>query len=549
MSFRLRVITMVILIAVVSTAATAWLTLQQASRQLNETVTANQQQIKQITTELGDHARTRGSWDGISTKVLDLSRSTRQRIRLTTDSGSVIADSDVLAGNTARDTTGSPLLVDPRPTWQMKVGRDWYWGSIAKTMATEIIEYQIGLVYARCLTAAGASVKTTVGEFGTPTYQAVDASEQTLTACNKEQKARSRGIRPSPQFMDAVRKCRESNDDPEPCLQSVFTKAIGAFAPAPVQVHIGAAQDPAPRLKSGTIATVAGLVAAIAIAVSWLLSRRVLRPIEALTAAARHIGQGDLARRVPAAGRDELAELARAFNRMADSLHASEERQRRMTADIAHELRTPLANLRGYLEALQDGVIPPTPEVFRSLLDEAVLQQRIIDDLQDLALAEAGALTYHKTLLDLAELLANCRDAQRVAAAHAAVNLTTVTDGPARVYGDPDRLRQVIGNLVRNALAATPAGGTITLAVTTAGDQCRVTVTDTGTGIAEADLPHLFDRFWRADPARTRLAGPSSGSGLGLAIARQFITDHGGTINAASQLGAGTTFTINLPYV
>ncbi|MFI6333214.1 sensor histidine kinase [Micromonospora chersina] len=546
MSFRLRVITMVMLIAVVSTTATAWLTLQQASRQLSKTVTANQQQTKQITTELGDYARTRGGWDGIDTRVQDLSRTTGQRIRVTTDSGTLVADSDILAGNPARDTTGPPFLVDPRPIWKLKADSDWFWGSFAKLMSLAIVEYHAGLVYARCLTQAGAAIKMTVDDLGVPTYKPVGAAEQIVTSCNMDQKALDQNISSYPQF-EAVRKCRDGGGDPNPCLQSTFARAISAFAPAPVQVHIGAAQDPPPQLKAGAIAVASGVVAAIAIAVSWLLSRRVLHPIQALTTASRRISEGDLTKRVPVAGRDELAGLARAFNRMADSLHASEERQRRMTADIAHELRTPLANLRGYLEALKDGILPPTPELFTSLLDEAVLQQRIVDDLQDLTLAEAGALAYHKTRLNLTELVATCRDAQHAAAAQAAIKLSAVADSPAWVYGDPDRLRQVIGNLLRNALAATPPGGTITLAVGTERDQAQITVMDTGIGIGDTDLPHLFDRFWRADPARTRTTGPSSGSGLGLAIARQIITDHGGTINVTSQLGTGTTFTIHLP--
>ncbi|MGH3682026.1 MAG: sensor histidine kinase, partial [Natronosporangium sp.] len=256
------------------------------------------------------------------------------------------------------------------------------------------------------------------------------------------------------------------------------------------------------------------------------------------------LGAGDLTERVPVVGRDELAGLARSFNRMADSLQRGEERQRRLIADVAHELRTPLANLRGYLEALKDGVVAPDADLFASLHEEAVLQQRIVDDLQDLALAEAGTLIYHRSRVDLGELLEICRAAHQAVAEAADVRLTAAGAAAGYVYVDPDRLRQVLGNLVGNALRATEAGGSVSLTGTRDGDWAVVTVADTGTGIAPEHLSHVFDRLWRADPARGRTTG---GSGLGLAIARQIVTDHGGTITVDSVPGAGTTFTIRLP--
>jgi two-component system sensor histidine kinase BaeS len=276
-----------------------------------------------------------------------------------------------------------------------------------------------------------------------------------------------------------------------------------------------------------------------------VLSRRVLRPIGALTAASARLGAGDLSLRVPAEGRDELGQLARSFNRMADSLQRGEERQRRLVADVAHELRTPLANLRGYLEALKDGVVPPSPELFASLHEEALLQQRIVDDLQDLALAEAGALAYNRTRVDLAELLETCRTAHQATADAEGVALVVESAGPVVVQADPDRLRQVVGNLVTNALRATPPGGSVTLGAAGPVDGlATVVVRDTGAGIAADDLPNVFDRFWRADAARGRTTG---GSGLGLAIARQIVTDHGGDIRMDSEVGAGTEVTIVLP--
>jgi two-component system sensor histidine kinase BaeS len=289
------------------------------------------------------------------------------------------------------------------------------------------------------------------------------------------------------------------------------------------------------------------IVAVAAVAGALLLSRRVLRPISALTAASLRLGEGDLSQRVPVVGHDELAGLARSFNRMASSLHRSEEQQRRLVGDVAHELRTPLANLRGYLEALKDGVIQPRPEVFASLHEEALLQQRIVDDLQDLALAEAGQLVYHRTRVDLTELVETCRAAHMPAAEAAGISLQIWVGTPTWVDGDPDRLRQVFGNLLTNALRVTKARGTVTLSVTrgdTTDPTATVRVVDTSGGIAAEDLPHVFDRFWRADAARGRVTG---GSGLGLAIVSQILTDHGGSITVDSSLGQGSVFTVTLP--
>ncbi|MET9671061.1 ATP-binding protein [Streptomyces sp. NPDC006475] len=279
--------------------------------------------------------------------------------------------------------------------------------------------------------------------------------------------------------------------------------------------------------------------------ISALMSRRtVLPPIRALTRATRAIGSGELEHRVMVTGRDDFAELAQAFNCMADSLQAGDERQRRLKGDIAHELRTPLANLRGYLEALRDGILTPSPDLLDALHGEVLLQQRIVDDLQDLALAEAGVLTYHRTQVDLRELLHACHTAHQIQAAAAAVTLDISADISVYTVGDRDRLRQALGNLINNALRATSPGGTVTLELSRASGQPAIHVHDTGSGIPVEDMPHLFDRFWRAVPARGRVAG---GSGLGLAVTRQIVTDHDGTIHVDSIFGGGTTFTLILP--
>ena len=311
-----------------------------------------------------------------------------------------------------------------------------------------------------------------------------------------------------------------------------------------MQVYVGAQDEEPPKLPGKSVSLTAAVVAAAAVLSALLLSRRVLRPIAALTQASRRLSVGRLDERVRVRGHDELAELGRTFNQMAESLQRSEERQRRMVADVAHELRTPLVNLRGYLEAMKDGVLPASPELIASLHEEALLQQRVVDDLQDLAMAEAGAMTLHRTTVDLGELAETCRFSHAALAESAGLTMRVDAEGPVYVSGDPDRLRQVVGNLIRNAVAATRPGGSVTLTVRAEPAGGRVSVSDTGTGIAPQDLPHIFDRFWRADPARGRTCG---GSGLGLAIARQLVTNHGGTITATSRPGFGTTMTITLP--
>ncbi|MBT8224520.1 MAG: HAMP domain-containing protein [Dactylosporangium sp.] len=343
---------------------------------------------------------------------------------------------------------------------------------------------------------------------------------------------------------EALACARMSSGTFRPCLTRLFTDRISPVAPVPLLLYLGAVGRQPLRTLAFPLLVTASVVMVVAVAGGVLLSRRVLRPVGTLTTAARRFGDGDLATRVRVSGHDELAELGCSFNRMAESIQSAEERQRRMVSDVAHELRTPLANLRGYLEALKDGVIAPAPEVFTSLHDEAVLQQLIVEDLQTLALAEAGTLTYQRTLVDLAELLEGCRAAHQAVAAAGEIRLVVRQPGPARVVADHGRLRQVLSNLITNAIRHTQADGTVTLAAESHGTTVIIKVSDTGCGIAEADLPCVFDRFWRADAARRRSTG---GSGLGLAIARQIVLDHGGTITVASQVGQGTTFTVTLP--
>ncbi len=545
MSFRLRVLLLIVFLVATSTAATAWLTLRQASRQLTDSVAASDRDIALAADELADYGQLHGTWLGIEGPVRTIADRLGQRIRVATETGTVLADSDLLAGHEARPVSGAPTVVDAQPTLPPLAGEtsdDRY------RLAVAIVDgYHRGWLFAACVTEAGFGVRATVPKLGLPAFEAIDAPDSTVDTCQ----SRAAG---APRDIGVVaregRQCAQHTDEAA-CLQQLFAQQISQFAPEPLRLFVGARDVVAHPLSGGSIAITAVAVLLAAILTAVLLTRRVLRPIGALTAASRRLGSGDLAERVPVTGRDELADLGRAFNRMASSLEQSEERQRRLIADVAHELRTPLANLRGYLEALADGVIAPSSEMFASLHEEALLQQRIVDDLQDLALAEAEALTYHKTVVDAGELAETCRAAHAAVAAAAGITLAVDAGTAAAVVADPDRLRQVLNNLIRNAIAATPPGGTITLAVqrTQSPDRVVIEVCDSGHGIDEEHLPHIFDRFWRADPARHRgtdTAG-TGGGGLGLAIARQIVLDHGGTIEAASGPGEGSIFTVALP--
>jgi two-component system OmpR family sensor kinase/two-component system sensor histidine kinase BaeS len=266
--------------------------------------------------------------------------------------------------------------------------------------------------------------------------------------------------------------------------------------------------------------------------------------------AADAVAEGDLSARVPPPerGPGEFARLAESFNRMVAELERADRQRRNLTADVAHELRTPLHIIQGNLEGVLDGVYEPTAEHIGATLDEARALARLVDDLRTLSLAEAGQLALAREAVDVAELLADVDTSFSGQAEAAGIALRVAVDdalSERTVVGDVGRLDQILGNLVANALRYTPAGGTISLQAESIESGVRIVVRDTGEGIPSADLPFIFDRFWRGDRSRTRAQG--TGSGLGLAIARQLVQAHGGRIAVESAAGQGTTFTIELP--
>jgi signal transduction histidine kinase len=282
----------------------------------------------------------------------------------------------------------------------------------------------------------------------------------------------------------------------------------------------------------------------VALVLGAFLARTLTLPVRELTAATKVLAGGVVRQQVPVRSRDELGALAASFNQMSADLAQAVEQRRQMTADIAHDLRTPLTVMAGYLEALRDGVLPPSAERFEVMHQEAQHLRRLVEDLRTLSLAEAGELALNREPVPPGLVLEQAAVAYGHLAGRQAIELRVdVAAGLPLVSVDLDRLAQVLGNLLANALRYTPAGGEICLAAAQDGDDVLLTVQDTGTGISPGDLPHVFDRFYRSSQARS----DGGESGLGLAIARSLVELHGGTISAISTLGEGTTFTIRLP--
>ncbi len=308
----------------------------------------------------------------------------------------------------------------------------------------------------------------------------------------------------------------------------------------------GAGSPEAIFLQNVNNAAFYGALGAIVIALllGALLARTISRPVRELTDATQIVAQGDLGHQVPVRTQDELGELAASFNQMSADLADSVQLRRQMTADIAHDLRTPLTVLMGYTESLTDGKLQGSPEMYRIMHKETQHLSRLIDDLRTLSLADAGELPLTRREIAPQELLARIAEAYQVQAQQQSIALTVraASDLPL-INVDPDRMAQVLGNLVSNAFRYTLAGGEIVLTAVADPTHLRLRVQDNGSGIAPDDLPHIFSRFYRGNESRTH----NGESGLGLAIARSIIKTHGGKIKAESSPGQGATFTITLP--
>jgi len=290
-----------------------------------------------------------------------------------------------------------------------------------------------------------------------------------------------------------------------------------------------------------------GSLAAVVIALllTFFLSRRILAPVKALTLAAGKLGKGDFTQRVRFKDKSEVGELAQTFNIMADDLEKAEKLRQNLVADVAHELRTPLSNIQGYLEAVRDGVIEVNTDTINSLYEEATLLSRLVDDLQELSLAEADQLKLNCQPEDITKLINQTMVAVQAQAVAKGISVSIeLPDELSPVNIDAHRVSQVLRNLLENAVTHTAKEGSITITASQQANWVEVSVSDTGEGIPAEELPNIFERFYRVDKSRARATG---GSGLGLTIAKRLVEAHGGKIEASSELGNGSRFTFTLP--
>ncbi len=308
---------------------------------------------------------------------------------------------------------------------------------------------------------------------------------------------------------------------------------------------ISASQNSFIRSVNRALAIAVGSAGVAAILLTIMLSRRILRPVDALTKAARSLGSGDLSQRVPINSQDEIGELASAFNTMADDLSRQEELRRHMVSDVAHELRTPLSNVQGFLEAIQDGLAEANPDIIDSLHEEVLLLSRLVDDLQDLALAEAGQLHLKPRAIKIHEIVERIVQTVQPKLRSKSIQINNEVGGTLPpLTADPERVAQVLRNLINNAVVHTPEGGRVRIFAEMQAGCVEIGIEDNGEGIAPEHLSNVFERFYRVDASRTRSTG---GAGLGLAIVKQLVQAHGGEVRVDSVLGAGSTFRFSLP--
>lgn len=557
-SLLTRLLAASVLIAVLAIAATAWLAARTTTTAIEQEQGRTLATDNQIYTTLLGYAATHSTWAGVGPTLETLAQHTDRRIALLTHDRTPIADSGHGPLPSIASAVVDPLAVDPALVPDAPADRidaravgPFRLPDNEKTYLDGLAQEALDCVRGRA--GAGSIVTTPSGrprvdganpfttascsddalDDPTPTEQQALAQLSTLVNGCLERN----GLGPVRLALDRSWEWAASGpagpdlgDTVNSCVTSARREQLAPYVtPAAllfVTMKPGTATASPFDVSLGRIALAASAVLLVTVAITVLVGRRLTGPLRALTTAL-HSGE-----RVRVRGNDEIARLAAAFNDMAASRERMEKQRNDMVGDIAHELRTPLSNIRGWLEATQDGVSTVDAALVTSLLEEAGLLQHVIDDLQDLALADAGTLRLHRVPVDVPSLLSDL------------AGPVTVEADPLVVHADPMRLRQMLGNLVTNAVRHTPSDGTITVRAYPDGADGVIEVADTGTGIAAEDLPHVFDRFWRAEKSRNRATG---GSGLGLAIVRKLAEAHDGTVTVESVAGQGATFRLRLP--
>jgi two-component system sensor histidine kinase BaeS len=559
-----------LVIAACSIAVTAWLASQATTGAIRQEQGDALETDAQIFDELVHHAATHKDWAGARSAVDGIAQKYNRRIALTDGNGTTLVDT---GGKNSPQLPITPKAlvdplnvngkIDPRAVGPFKLDDE---------------EYRTLHAYAdQLLQCTGNTITLVEAPNGRPRLSNLGPGElsvwddcsvgyrlYTLTVTEKAAYG---------QLQDLLSKCldqrvppgRTYDKPPGPgpdkfdweittvngappdvvaCMDISRREQLRPYVAAPAQLFLTSptGDEPTTIDLSTTGATRITLVAlgilALAGFASWLTATQLVRPIRALTAATKRTAEGDRTARVDG-GSGEIGELARSFNAMSEKLAETERQRQAMVSDVAHELRTPLGNITGWLEATQDGLAEPDPHLIGMLLEESLLLQRLVDDLHDLAQADAGTLRLHPEPIALDDVVDQVVNAQQ----NREILLRAETT-PVHISADPVRLRQALGNLVANAVRYTPPGGEVVVKLFQWQDKAVLEVTDTGTGIAPDDLPHVFDRFWRADKSRSRRTG---GSGLGLAITRHLVEAHGGTVSVTSTLGEGSTFRISLP--
>ena len=575
-SLLVRLLATSVMIAVCSVAATAWL----AARTTSSAIQQEQGQLLSSDTEIYDtlvgYAADHPDWKGVAPTLRRLAERTGRRITLTTQSRRTIAASAARTGSALPARASAvvdPLHTDPALLPDVGANRidPRAVGPYKLTAAERESLRGLADKLLTCLGDRKGVASLVVGPSGRPSIKLADSALEGVAwdrGCGlaalgftvpTERKPlvrlnamvndclRSRHLEPVKFGIDFV--INYGGPPAQTCLDTARRDQLTPYvAPAAllfVTTPTGSPAAPTFHFTSantGRIAGVAGLVLLITVAVTVVVGTRLVRPLRALADAARRPVEEH--QRVPVTTNDEIGHLAAAFNDLSQRRERMEGQRKEMVSDVAHELRTPLSTIRSWLEAVQDGIATSDQALVDSLLEEALLLQHIVDDLQDLAEADAGQLRIHPEPLLVRDLLDHVTTAHLGRAETAGVTLTTRTDGDPELSGDPVRLRQVVGNLVSNALRHTPPGGRVTLYARQTADHVTIEIGDTGTGIPAEDLPRVFDRFWRAEKSRSRRTG---GSGLGLAIVRRLTEAHGGTVTVVSTVGIGTVFTVRLP--
>ncbi|AYY11418.1 HAMP domain-containing protein [Actinobacteria bacterium YIM 96077] len=606
-SLPMRLLGLALAVATLAIVATAWLTSRDTGERFRGEFERTLEADTFIYQELMSYAARHDSWDDVDDHLIELAERTDRRVALADDDGRIVADSAESSGGTPPLPSNPTAEIDVLSSNQLAVGTARTSGgdNTGGVVIEEHVE--VGPVFGTRTRVGGflsmpevplqwrmtdeeaerrerlaAEARECMKE-GELDQLPVDVNDEELRSCVSDELLEptqaaaeandmqasivsdcldeadiphtvvtgDRGLRqvvPLSEGDDGAQMRDDTRIDDErwsECMDRGWNEAMESFTADPVVMYTGTTERFDPFFGDGWWRTVlAGLaVLAAATGVTVLVGRRMTRPIHALTAAARRMGAGDRSARVEVNGKDEIADLGRAFNSMAESIEVNEAQRKAMVSDIAHELRTPLSNVSGYLEAAEDGVVPLDSSLVSSLREESALLQRLIDDLQDLALADAGMLRVYPEEQDAAALARQVVAAHRAAADEAGVELRLDAE-PVTVAFDPERLRQALGNLLSNAIRFTPEGGTVTVYARGGDESASLVVEDDGPGVPEEHLPHLFDRFYRVEGSRSRETG---GSGLGLAICKHLVEAHGGTIDVASTAGAGSVFTIRLP--